>query len=206
MYLPKINRIEDLPAIEDFIEKNSFAILINEVKENPWATHLPLELEVNEAGEKVLWGHLSKANPQWKSFGKEEQVLAIFQGPHTYISSSWYNHVNVPTWNYIAVHVYGKIKLMNDEQVYEHLKRLVNKYEAISENPVSVETMPPEFVRKEMKGVVGFEIAIEKIEGKWKLSQNRDDENYRNIILELEKLNNVNAALIAEEMKKMRNV
>ncbi len=206
MYLPKINRLNDLPAIEDFIRKNSFAILINQVEEKPWATHLPLELEVNETGEKVLWGHLSKANPQWKSFNDEEQVLAIFQGPHSYISSSWYNHVNVPTWNYIAVHVYGKIKLMNDELVYEHLKRLVNKYEVVSENPVRIETMPPEYVKKEMKGIVGFEIYIEKLEGKWKLSQNRDNENYRNIILELEKLNDVNAALIAEEMKKIREI
>lgn len=206
MYLPKINRLEELPVIEDFIRKNSFATLINQVEEKPWATHLPLELEVNEAGEMVLWGHLSRANPQWKSFGNEQQVLAIFQGPHTYISSSWYNHVNVPTWNYIAVHVYGKIKLMNDEQVFEHLKRLVNKYEVVSENPVRIETMPPEFVKKEMKGVVGFEISIDKMEGKWKLSQNRDDENYRNIILELLKLNDVNAALIAEEMKKMREI
>lgn len=204
MYIPALNRNNSFPEIEKFLRSNSFATLVSQVEGRHWATHLPLELEVNESGEKVLWGHISRANPQWKSFHTGEEVMAIFLGPHTYISPSWYNHVNVPTWNYIAVHIYGKVKLVEGEQLHEALKRLIDKYEAISQKPVSIGSMPEEYVRKEMKGIVGLEILIDKIEGKWKLSQNRDDVNYKNIIAELEKLNDLNARLIAEEMKKLR--
>jgi transcriptional regulator len=130
--------------------------------------------------------------------------MAIFLGPHTYISSSWYDHVNVPTWNYIAVHVYGKVKFVEGEVLKETLRRLVDKYETISQKPVSVDSMPQEYVQKEMKGIVGIEISIGKIEAQWKLSQNRNDFNYANIIMELEKLNDLNAQLIADEMRKQR--
>lgn len=202
MYIPKLYRNTDFPEIEKFLKQHSFAALISLHEGKHCATHLPLELEINSLGEKVMWGHLSKANPQWKSFDENGEVMAIFTGPHSYISSSWYDHVNVPTWNYIAVHVYGKVKLIEGDQLYEALRRLVNKYEVISKNPVSIDTMPVEFVRKEIKGVVGFEISVEKIEAAWKLSQNRNDANYLNIIAELEKLNDLNATLVAEEMKK----
>ena len=204
MYIPKLYRNNDLPEIEKFLRKNSFATLVSLHEEKHWATHLPLELEVNEQNQKVLWGHLSRANPQWKSFAENGEVMAIFLGPHTYISPSWYDHVNVPTWNYIAVHVYGKVKITEGEELHRALKRLVEKYEVISQKPVSVETMPEEYVKKEMKGIVGLEISIDKMEGKWKLSQNRDDENFNNIISELEQLNDMNAKLVAGEMRKLR--
>lgn len=204
MYIPKLYRNHDLPEVEKFLQQHSFAALISFHEGRHWATHLPLELEVNAQGEKVLWGHLSRANPQWKSFTENRTVMAIFTGPHAYISASWYDHVNVPTWNYMAVHVYGKVKLLEGEQLQEALRRLVNKYEMQSENPVSVDTMPKEFLQKEMKGVVGFEISIDSMEAAWKLSQNRDDANYSQIIAELEKLNSLNASQVADEMKKLR--
>ena len=204
MYIPKLYRNHELPEIEKFLQQHSFAMLISMHEGKHWATHLPLELEVNAQGEKVLWGHLSRANPQWKTFPENREVMAVFMGPHAYISSSWYDHVNVPTWNYIAVHVYGKIKLLEGEQLQEALRRLVNKYEVHSKNPVSMDTMPKEFVKKEMKGVVGFEISIDRMEGAWKLSQNRNDANFQQIITELENLNNINASQVADEMKKMR--
>ena len=204
MYVPKLYRNSNFPEIENFLRSHSFATLASMHEQKPWATHIPLELEVNQAGEKVLWGHLSKANPQWKSFDENETVMAVFLGPHTYISSSWYDHVNVPTWNYIAVHVYGKVRIVEGEELHESLRRLVNKYEVIAHSPVSVDTMPEEFVRKEVKGIVGLEISMDKIEGNWKLSQNRDDANYNQIILELEKLHDLNAQQVADEMKKRR--
>lgn len=204
MYVPKLYRNSNFPEIENFLRSHSFATLVSMHEQKPWATHIPLELEVNQAGEKVLWGHLSKANPQWKSFDENETVMAVFLGPHTYISSSWYDHVNVPTWNYIAVHVYGKVRIVEGEELHESLRRLVNKYEVIAHSPVSVDTMPEEFVRKEVKGIVGLEISMDKIEGNWKLSQNRDDANYNQIILELEKLHDLNAQQVADEMKKRR--
>lgn len=202
MYIPKYFRLTDLEKIESFIRQNSFAMLISN-GDVPMATHIPIELETNETGESILRGHISRGNPQWKTFEKHENVLAVFSGPHHYVSSSWYNHVNVPTWNYIAVHVHGKIKIVDGDVLYHSLKTLVDKYEAGSEKPARVENMT-DYVLQQMKGIVGFEIKIESIEGKWKLSQNRDDADYKNIIAQLEKLNNENARLIAEEMKTLR--
>jgi transcriptional regulator len=161
-------------------------------------------MEENEKGEKVLWCHVAKANPQWKNFEIHPEALLIFSGPHHYISSSWYNHINVPTWNFIAVHVYGNVQIMSETKFYEALKRLMKRYESGSQNPQSIETLPQEFVQKLIKHAVGFEISITKIEGKWKLSQNRDDESAHNVIRELEQLKDYNAAMIAEEMKKLR--
>lgn len=165
------------------------------------ATHLPLELDVNAGGEKVLLGHVSRENPQWNGFAGDDEVLAIFSGPHAYISSSWYDFENVPTWNYSAVHVYGKIRIIEGDELVAHLTKLVDKYEAASENPVSV----PAFSKKTMRqvrGIVGFEIKITDIQAARKLSQNRDRKNFENIISELEKTGQPNAAAVAQDMKK----
>jgi transcriptional regulator len=204
MYIPAYFRNNDLSEIKSFIKMNSFGILINCHAKIPEATHIPMEL-VEQNEQLFLEGHLSRANKQWENFTDETNVLSIFQGPHTYVSSSWYNHVNVPTWNYIAVHIYGKIKIINEKDLYQSLDQLMDKYETISSSPIKLKDMPVELIDKYMKGIVGFRIEIEKIEGKWKMSQNRNEEDFTNIILELEKLNNVNAGLIANEMKRMNN-
>lgn len=201
MYIPDINKNENQEEIEKFLHENSFGILVNQTNGKLWATHIPLELDTNQNGKQVLYGHIAKENPQWESFKDNDQILAIFSGPHAYISSSWYDHENVPTWNYIAVHIYGKIKIIEGEIVVEHLKKLVDKYEQNSENPVRVE----DFSRKTMmqtRGIVAFEIEIEDIQAKRKLSQNRDEKNYQNIILELEKTNDNQGIAVANEMKK----
>lgn len=203
MFIPAYYRNTNLKEIEKFISENSFACLVNTHAGKPWATHIPMELELNIDGVSILSGHISRANPQWKSFSNGETVMAIFQGPHSYVSSSWYNHINVPTWNYIAVHVYGTMRILNDEEQYEKLKAMVNRYESIAEKPMDLDKMPAEMMDKYMKGIVGFEMSMDKIEGKWKMSQNRDDEDKQSIISELEKLKEVNALLVAAEMKKM---
>lgn len=201
MYIPDIYKNENQEEINDFLQKNSFGILVNQSNGKLWATHIPLELETNENGKQVLQGHISKENLQWESFTDDDKVLAIFSGAHSYISPSWYDHENVPTWNYIAVHIYGKIKIIEGEAVIESLKKLVDKYEQSSENPVRVE----DFSKKTMmqtRGIVAFEIEIEEIQAQHKLSQNRDDKNYLNIISELEKTNDSQAIAVANEMKK----
>jgi transcriptional regulator len=203
MYIPEFYKNENQEDIQNFIHKNGFGILINQTNGKLWATHIPLLLEEKD-GKQILVGHVSIENPQAESFKTNDEVLAIFSGVHTYISSSWYDHENVPTWNYLAVHVYGKLKIHSLEECIEALKRLVDKYEAKSENPVHVE----DFSKKTMlqaRGIVSFEIEITAIEAKKKLSQNRDDKNYKNIISELEKTNDNQAIAIAEEMKKNRN-
>jgi transcriptional regulator len=203
MYIPPYYRNSDLTEIKNFIRQNPFGILVTNGKEVPESTHIPFELVVGIDGKEYLQGHISRGNPQWKSFSNGETVLAIFMGPHTYVSSSWYNHVNVPTWNYIAVHVSGKLEVINEEELYQSLKTLVDRYETASEKPVRVEELPVDFLKNNMKGIVGFRISLDKIEGKWKLSQNRDEEDFQNIIKELEKVNDINSKLVAEEMKKL---
>jgi len=201
MFVPKYAQNNDVAEIKEFIKQNSFGILISQSSQKLMATHIPLQFSQDESR---LFGHISKGNPQWRKFEPETQVLAIFPGPHAYISSSWYDHENVPTWNYIAAHVYGTIRIIEGDELYEALKHLVNKYEAASARPVSVETMSPEYVRQSMKGIVGFEITISAIEAAYKLSQNRDQKNHQQIIQELEKRNDPGSLQIGNEMKKRK--
>ena len=202
MYIPELYKNENQTQIEQFINNNGFSILVNQTNGKLWATHIPLLLETKN-DKQFLVGHVSKLNPQAESFKTNDEVLAIFQGSHSYISSSWYDHENVPTWNYLAVHIYGKVKLHSFKESIEALKRLVDKYETNSKNPVRVEDFSKETML-EAKGIVSFEIEISAIESVKKLSQNRDDKNYTNIISELEKTNDNQAIDIAKAMKKNR--
>lgn len=200
MYIPDLYKNENQKDIEDFLKANSFGILINQTNGKLWATHIPMELDVNENGKPVLHGHISKENPQWESFGDGE-ILAIFHGPHAYISSSWYDHENVPTWNYNAVHVYGNVKIIEGEAVTRMLKKLVDKYESGSENPVRVEDLSKKTMLQ-TRGIVAFEIGISEIQAVRKMSQNRNGRDYNNIISELEKTQNPDSHAVAREMKK----
>ena len=112
MHVPTYYKNENITEVKDFLVGNSFGILVTKSIDRPIGTHIPMELDKDENGNDILLGHISKANPQWNSFRDDQEVLAIFSGPHSYISSSWYEEENVPTWNYIAVHVYGSIKLI----------------------------------------------------------------------------------------------
>jgi len=201
MFTPKLYQNNDPDFSKDFIGRNGFGILVTQNEGKMWATHIPMIL--SEDGTR-LSGHISKANKQWKDFESTGEVLAIFNGPHTYVSSSWYDHENVPTWNYQVVHVYGTIRIISGDDLYASLKHLVDNYEQGSEKPVSVETMSAEYVKREMNGVVGFEVSITKIESSSKLSQNRDDKNQDLIINELEKRGDTGSVDIAELMKSNR--
>jgi len=200
MYIPELYKNENQEEIQKFIHDNGFAILVNQTNGKLWATHIPLVLEEKD-GKQILAGHVSKLNPQGESFKTNDDVLAIFSGAHTYISSSWYDHENVPTWNYLAVHVYGKVTVLNHEETVNSLKKLVDKYEVVSENPVRVEDFSEKTMR-EARGIIGFTIEITSIEAVKKMSQNRDAKNYQNIIQELEKTKDNQAIAVAEEMKK----
>ena len=149
MYTPALFKNDNSEEVFEFIQNNSFGILVSQADAKISATHIPLELDLNESGNRVLFGHISKANPQWENFKDNAAVMAIFNGPHAYISSSWYDHENVPTWNYIAVHVYGKIKITAGEKLLHSLKKLVDKYEKNSEKPISVESMSEKYINKQ---------------------------------------------------------
>jgi len=199
MYIPKLYREVDRVRILEFIQQNDFATLVTYDGEKPVASHLLMGIK--EEGENLFVnGHMSRANPHWKTFEKDPEALVIFQGPHTYISPTWYNHVNVPTWNYQSVHVYGKPRLMTEyDEVYEMLKRLIDKYE--SNSHYQLETLPKDFVEKEITGIVAFQIEVTRIEANYKLSQNRKDEDYRNIIAQLEKRTDDLSHGVAEAMR-----
>ena len=202
MYTPKLYREEDRAKIIKFLRQNEFAILVTYDGEKPTASHLLVE--IFEEGEKLfINGHMSRANPLWKTFEKNAEVLAIFHGPHTYISPTWYNHVNVPTWNYQAVHVYGKPRIVEDyDEAYQILKRLTDRHETASH--YKLETLPQDFVAKEIKGIVAFQIEVTKIEANYKLSQNRNDEDYQNIVEMLEEREDEMSHEVAEAMKSNR--
>lgn len=203
MFIPDIYKNENQEEIRTFLVQNSFGILVNQTDGKLCATHIPLELDTNIEGQEILLGHISKENPQWKGFTDNDHVLAIFSGPHSYISPSWYNHENVPTWNYIAVHVYGKIKIIEGEAVTNSLKKLVDKYEQNSECPVRIENLSKKTMMQ-TRGIVAFEIEIQEIQATKKMSQNRNDLDHENIILELEKTKNEQSIAVATEMKKCR--
>ncbi|MCE2611782.1 FMN-binding negative transcriptional regulator [Flavobacteriaceae bacterium D16] len=198
MYIPLQYQNKNLPEVKEFLRNNTFATLVSQVENRPWATHLPLELETNSSGKDVLTGHIAKRNPQWKHFKEEEQVLAIFNGPHAYISSSWYQDEEVPTWNYVAVHIYGTLHILKEEEVMASLHRLVDKYEAQSENPVSLTQMSDKTLRQ-VKGVVGFQIEIEEVHAAFKLSQGREQDHAR-IVKELNKRDQIGDAEIVKHM------
>ena len=200
MYIPLQYQNTNLDEVKEFLRKNAFAILTSQVDNRPWATHLPLELESSSEGKDVLTGHMARRNPQWKNFKEEEQVLAIFNGPHAYISSSWYHDEEVPTWNYVAVHIYGKLRMLSEEEVMASLHRLVDKYEAQSEYPISLKDMSQETLRQ-VRGVVGFQIAIEEVHAAYKLSQGREQDHAR-IMKELQQRDQAGDAEIVRHMSK----
>lgn len=202
MYIPELYKNENQEEIQNFIHQNGFGILVNQTKGKLWATHIPLLLQEKDS-KQILVGHVSAENPQAESFKTNDEVLAIFSGVHSYISSSWYDHENVPTWNYLAVHVYGNLKIHSLEESIEALKRLVDKYESKSEKPVRVEDLSKKTMLQ-ARGITSFEIEITDIQAVKKMSQNRDNKNYKKIISELEKTNDNQAIAVAKEMKKNR--
>ncbi len=128
MYIPAIYKNENLSDVRAFLAANSFGILVSQSEGKPWATHIPMEIAQNSDGKEVLVGHISKANLQAKHLENGGQFLAIFSGAHNYISSSWYDHENVPTWNYIAVHIYGSMRILTEIELLQSLTELVDKH------------------------------------------------------------------------------
>ncbi|MEZ0540522.1 FMN-binding negative transcriptional regulator [Fibrella arboris] len=205
MYVPRHFQENDRDQLLQFIRDHSFALLVmtNEARV-PIATHLPIELQVGDDGVARLVGHVSKANPLAALFGADLQGLAVFSGPHAYISSSWYDHVNVPTWNYLSVHVYGRTRALSDAETFDLLRTQVDKYEASSACPISIESMTEAYVRREMRGLVAFEMTIDTMQGAAKLSQNRDDANHTAIVDQLRQRDDVESHRVADEMQRRR--
>src|SRR5581483_10156386 len=182
MYIPAAFKVEDRSLLYEFIERYSFATLITTAEGIPFASHLPLLLDRER---EVLLGHLARANPHWQSFDGMHEGLIIFSGPHAYISPSWYaTSPAVPTWNYAAVHVYGTPRLLEADQLSGLLARLVSHYEAGNERPWQYD-LPEDYRQRMERAVVGVEVPITRIEGKFKLGQNRTVEDRRGMLTRL---------------------
>jgi transcriptional regulator len=201
MYIPRRYDEKDVGKVHAFIRENSFAILVSVLDGLPVATHIPLLLEKDDRGRDVLVGHISRGNEQKGSFaggGGGVKVLAIFPGPHAYVSPRWYTQINVPTWNYMAVHVYGTLMVMEGEALRAALSRLVGNYEQHLPKPVSIGEIPEKQLAAEMRGIVGFSILIEDIQAAYKLSQNRDEVSYQEVIRQLGEGDEASKAVAAE--------
>lgn len=206
MYIPKFFRNEDFPQVQQFLRANPFALVVSQTPEGvPQATHLPVELEQNASGQPVLVGHLAKGNPHWKTLATAGQALVVFHGSHHYISSAWYGHANVPTWNYIAVQVSGAARLQTSEEAVQAIARLMERYEPAAHSPASLDKLPPAFVQRELSGIVGFEVLVERVEAAYKLSQNRNEADFAGIVAELEKLRAPDATRLASAMQEFRH-
>ena len=187
MYIPKAFREDDISAIHTLIREYSFAALITQREGVPFATHLPFMLDAERGPNGTLLAHMARANPQWHDFASAQEVLVIFQGPHAYISPSWYEvELSVPTWNYAVAHAYGLPRLIEDqEKLYDLLKILIQTHEAQFETPWPFQ-LSDDYLKKMMRGIVGFEIEITRLEGKFKLSQNRSETERENVIAALQ--------------------
>jgi transcriptional regulator len=174
MYIPPAFREDDLEVLHALMRDYSFAIVVTQQGGVPVATHLPLLLESERGAYGTLLGHMARANTQWHGFDGTQEALVIFQGPHAYITPSWYEPgLNVPTWNYAAIHAYGKPRIIEDSAaLMKVLHASVQTYEAGFEHPWTLQ-LPDEYFQAKLKGIVGFEIVITRLEGKLKLSQNR---------------------------------
>lgn len=179
MYIPRSFAESDVATLYQFMRENNFAALLTQHEGRLTASHLPFLIDTERG---VLKAHLARANDQWKSFDGQE-ALVIFQGPHAYISPTWYaTHPSVPTWNYTAVHVYGAPYVVDDEEAIRRLLReLVDNHER-GRQPEWTMDLPEEYLQKMLQGIVAFELPIERLEGKYKLSQNRSEVDQEQVI------------------------
>ncbi len=200
MFIPKYFKVTDMDEVKEFIQTNSFGTLVTTKQGKPIATHIPLEYR-KKGDEYYITGHMAYGNPQWRTFEACETVLVIYQGPDAYITSSWYGHENVPTWNYQAVHVYGKPVVLEQDELEHDLVMFLEKYEKHRKNPILWDKLSPGLLERELKGIVGFKIKVQEVQAAYKLSQNRNEEDYRNIIEQLQKEEDLNSHQLAKAMK-----
>ncbi len=211
MYTPRLNREDDLDKLFNLMERFSFATVVTgdtgdtdtSVAGAPVATHLPVVLDRTRGAHGTLVSHMARANPQWQSFASGSETLVIFQGPHAYLSPTWYaSEFNVPTWNYAVAHAYGTPQIIDDPaRLRPMLDALVAQYEQHQPQPWQVDWAD---VRNDglLGAIVGFEMEITRLEGKFKMSQNKSAADQRGVVDALAKSRNSLEAEVAEIMSK----
>ena len=205
MYIPKSN-LEDRPEVMlDFIEAHPLGALVTaSPEEGLFATHLPLVLHRDRGPHGILEGHVARANPHHRQAHAAGEALVIFTGPDAYVTPSWYpskaEHGKVvPTWNYVAVHVYGTLRFVDDPAfLRRHLDALTHRHEAGREHPWASSDAPADFIAGLERAIVGVEIAVTRLEGKWKMSQNRPDADIDGVVAGLSDADEPDARAVAE--------
>jgi transcriptional regulator len=194
---------KDGAVVLDFIRQHPFAFITGcDANNKPVATQIPVFIDERD-GKLFLSGHIMKNTDHHKAFEFNPNVLAVFTGPHTYVSASWYDDKKqASTWNYTSVHAKGKLSFLNEQALLVILKRTTNHFENNPNSPSNYDDLPPEYIAKLSKAIVAFEIEVETFDNVFKLSQNRNEKSYHNIIEALDKRNDPESAKVAEEMKK----
>jgi transcriptional regulator len=203
MYIPIAFRVEDDLKLTAFMQRHSFATLVTDDGAAPFATHLPMLWRQGGGKHGTLVAHIAGANPQWQHFASGRPALVIFHGPHSYISPSWYKtKVAVPTWNYAVVHAYGVPTVINEyERIDTLLREMVSAFESPFEKPWPGQ-LPDDYWRKLIEGIVAFEIPIARLEGKFKLGQNRPSEDIRGVVEALSSADDSDSRSLAEMMRR----
>jgi transcriptional regulator len=189
MYTPRSFAETDLPTLFDYLDAHPLGILVSTTADKLAATHMPFLLDRSAGSHGTLLGHMARANAQSKlESSTVTNALVIFTGPDAYITPDWYATKRetgrvVPTWNYVAVHVYGTLRLHDDSAfLREHLERLTHRHEASRATPWHVSDAPADHIEQQMKAIVAISIQIDRLEGKWKMSQNREDADIAGVI------------------------
>ena len=194
MYVPRHFAEDDNEKLGRLIAENGFGLLVTVSDGRPVASHLPF---LHEQEGNVLRAHVARANPQWKHFSAEAEVMVVFQGPHAYVSPSWYQAPGVPTWNYAVAHVYGRARAIEDPvAVKDIVEKLTAKYESHYEKPWA-----PAYDPRMLNAIVGVEIVITEVQGKFKLSQNRPAVDRAPVIAHLDASGSEAARAVAALMK-----
>lgn len=205
MYIPAAFRETRIDVLHKIIREYAFGTLVSQLNGELFATHIPFLLGAESGANGTLRGHMARENPHWQAFSSATQSLAIFQGPHAYISPSWYaSSLAVPTWNYIAVHVYGVATVLDDAaRVRDLLEATVNTFESGFAEPWSTTQLPDDYIGKLVKSIVAFELPIARLEGKRKLNQNRPAADREGAAAGLRRYGDSFAQAIADEMSQV---
>ena len=201
MYIPAAFDVSDQAALFAFAERHSFATLVTTHGDAPFATHLPLLLDREARPQGTIVGHVARANPQWRD-AAGRTALVVYQGAHAYVSPAWYAEPNtVPTWTYTAVHAYGRLELLDDaDELLALLARTVDVYERSMPQPWHFNRTTP-LATSLVKQIVGFRIAVDRWEGKWKLNQNHSAERRKRVIAALSTQSSDDSRAVAELMR-----
>jgi len=176
-YIPQHFRVEDADTLLEFMQAHGFVDLVSTVDGELQVSHVPVLAARDKDGNFRVTGHLARANPHWQALERASDVVAIFWGPHAYVSPGWYqNHPSVPTWNYAVVHAHGPVRLMDEAELHEVVHELSARYEGSRAKPWKLGEQPAAYVHSMLEHIVGFEMTVARLEGKFKLSQNRPAE------------------------------